>query len=209
MNTSDIILLGSMYVTVLAFYIPLLFYIRSRANQRRAEQAFYKGVAAIFDNSAEGEDLIAEIGILYKRLSERYAELTKRFRSPAELLEEFIVGIDTLDDRAFKQRYRMERPLPLRPRLLETLKNLREQSPFASLSSKEANLLSTLINAVESGNPELGKSVIKQLAEELEITGANLRSQNQKNTISFIVSVVSVLLTVFFGIVSFVPLLRA
>lgn len=209
MKTSDIILLGSMYVTVLAFYIPLLFYVRSRANQRRAEQAFYTGVAAIYGNATPEEDLVAEIGILYKRLSERYTELTKRFRSPAELIEEFLVAIDTLDDRAFKQRYRMERPLPLRPKLLETLKNLREQSPFASLSSKEANLLSTLTSAVESGNPDLGKSVIKQLAEELEITGANLRSQGQKNTISFIVSVVSVLLTVFFGIVSFVPLLKS
>jgi len=68
--------------------------------------------------------------------------------------------------------------------------------------------MSTLTTALDSGNKELGKTVIRQLADELEISGANLRSQSQKNHISFIVSVVSVVLTVFFGIVSIVPLIK-
>lgn len=207
MHSNDI-LLGSMYVTLLAFYVPLLFFIRAKSNLRRAERAFYRGMVSIFENSTDVEDPISEVAILYKRLSESYTEITKKFRSPAELIEELIVGIDTLDEKVFRERYRMDRPLQFRSKLYGVLTQIRERSPFASLSSKEANLMSTLATALDSSNKELGKNIIRQLADELEISGANLRSQNQKNHISFIVSVVSVVLTVFFGIVSIVPLLK-
>lgn len=201
-------LISAMYITVLAFYVPVIFYLKAKSTQRYAERAFYRGIISIFENSADGEDLIAEIAILYKRLSESHSAITKKFRSPTELIEELIVRIDTLDEKTFRDRYRMDRPIAFRGKLYRVLQQTRERSPFDSLTSKEANLMSTLATALDSGNKDLGKTVIRQLADELEISGANLRNQNQKNHISFIVSVVSVVLTVFFGIVSVVPLIK-
>jgi hypothetical protein len=87
MHSNDT-LISAMYSTLLAFYVPLLFFLRAKSNLRRAERTFYRGMISIFENSAEGEDPIAEVAILYKRLSENYTEITKKFRSPTELIED-------------------------------------------------------------------------------------------------------------------------
>lgn len=81
---------------------------------------------------------------------------------------------------------------------------MKKENPFSSLSSKEANMLMILSGAIENQNEELGKNTILQLADELEILEANSLKQTKNTTISVMISIVSGILTFFFGAVSFI-----
>lgn len=196
------------YLTVLPLYFWLLFKIRGRSRLRRSERRFYQGVLSIIDNSTIAADYTAQIGILYRRLSETQPYLAKSFRSPIELLEELVVKIDTLTDAEFKTFYKVEKPSVYRAKLIECLIELKRVNQFSLISSKEANLLQTVLGSLQSGNKELGERSVMQLAEELEVLESKLRTEGRKNTTSFIVTVVSAILTVFFGVLSLVPLLQ-
>lgn len=196
------------YLTVLPLYIWLLFKIRGRSRLRRAERRFYQGVLSIIDNSETAADYTGQIGMLYRRLSETQPYLAKTFRSPIELLEELLVKIDTLSDSEFKDFYKVEKPSTYRAKLVGCLSELKRVNPFSLISSKEANLLQTVLGSLQSGNKELGERTVMQLAEELEVLESKLRTEGKKNTTSFIVTVVSAVLTVFFGLLSIIPLLQ-
>lgn len=196
------------YLTVIPLYMWLLFKIRGRTRLRRSERRFYQGVLSIIDNSISAADYIGQVGVLYRRLSETQPYLAKTFRSPIELLEELIVKIDTLSDAEFKTFYKIDKPSSYRAKLIECLSELKRANPFSLISSKEANLLQTVIGALQSGNKELGERSVMQLSEELEVLESKLRTEGKKNTTSFIITVVSAILTVFFGVLSLVPLLQ-
>lgn len=198
----------AVYLTVLPLYFWLLFKIRGRTRLRRSERRFYQGVMSVIDNSHSVADYTSQIGILYRRLSETQPYLARSFRSPIELLEELIVKIDTLTDSEFKAFYKIDKPKPYRARLIGCLNELKCGNPFSLISSKEANLLQTVIGALQSGNKELGERSVMQLSEELEGLESKLKIEGKKNTTSFIVTVVSAILTVFFGVLSLVPLLQ-
>lgn len=196
------------YLTVLPLYFWLLFKIRGRTRLRQSERRFYQGVMSVIDNSQSVADHTGQIGVLYRRLSETQPYLARSFRSPIELLEELIVKIDTLTDSEFKTFYKIDKPTSYRAKLIECLNELKRANPFSLISSKEANLLQTVLGALQSGNKELGERSVMQLSEELEGLESKLRIEGKKNTTSFIVTVVSAILTVFFGVLSLVPLLQ-
>lgn len=196
------------YLTVLPLYFWLLFKIRGRSRLRRAERYFYQGLLSIIDNTEAAADYTGQIGMLYRRLSETQPYLAKNFRSPIELLEELLVKIDTLSESEFKDFYKVEKPSAYRAKLVDCLGELKRVNPFSLISSKEANLLQTVLGSLQSGNKELGERTVMQLAEELEVLESKLRTEGKKNTTSFIVTVVSAVLTMFFGLLSIIPLLQ-
>lgn len=49
---------------------------------------------------------------------------------------------------------------------------------------------------------------LNQLGDEIEVLERNLKSQEQKTQIAFAISVIGVILTLFFGVVSFVQFFR-
>lgn len=196
------------YLTVLPLYIWLAYKTRGRSQLRRAQRRFYQGVLAVIDNSSAPDEYTAQIGMLYRRLSEKQPYLARSFRSPIELIEELIVKVDTLSEAEFKELYQTDKPSEYRAKLISCLVELKRVNPFSLISSKEASLLQTVLGTLESGNKELGERSIMQLAEELEVLESKLRTEEKKNTTSFIVTVVSAILTVFFGVISLVPLLQ-
>ena len=52
---------------------------------------------------------------------------------------------------------------------------MKEQNPFVSLSSRDANLLINLKDAIETRNADLELTILNQLAEETEIKESNIR----------------------------------
>ena len=50
------LLTAPIYITLLLFYVPLFFYIRTKANQRRAQRRFFRGVLSILENAGPDED---------------------------------------------------------------------------------------------------------------------------------------------------------
>jgi hypothetical protein len=205
-NTSEYLLVAT-YALVIPVYVWLLARVTSRKVLRHAEQYFYRGVLSILDNTPERHELPAQVSMLYRRLTEKMPILGRSFRSPIELLEELVVRIDTLEDSRFKDFYKMDRPSSSRGRILDCLNALKAATPFSLLSSKGANLLQTMLGALGSGNRELGEKTVGQLAEELEILEGKMRTDAKRTVTSYIATIVSTILTIFFGILSLLPLI--
>lgn len=197
----------AMYGLIFVFYVPLLFWVQKRKKERRGQKYFFKGVISILEACPEDDECVPQINLLYKRLSEHYSFITNAYRSSVELLEELIVNLDTLEEKLFDQRYGIPAPKEHRQRIVNVHGLMKTKNPYSSLSSKEANLLMVMSGAIENHNEELGKNTVSQVADEFEILESNIRKQSKKNTVSFLVSIVSVILTIFFGLVSFIQFL--
>ncbi len=115
-----------------------------------------------------------------------------------------IYEIDTIGDKRFSQRYSIEVQNDTRNRIIGIISIIKERNPFVSLSSKEANLLINLHHSIESGNKDLGHTILKQLSDEMEILESNIRIQAKRNNTSYIIAAIGIVLTIFFGILSFV-----
>jgi hypothetical protein len=119
------------------------------------------------------------------------------------MMEDLIYSIDTSDQKQFKEIFGIEHPVQIRSRIVNTLNLMKNSQPFSSLSSKEGNLLNMLKHAIDTQNPDLAKSALNQLADEIEVLEGRLRTESKRTQLSFTISTVGVILTVFFGIVAF------
>lgn len=193
-----------MYGLLIAFYIPFLIFWRKRITYKSARKRFYRGVTSVFENCADDSECVPQIQMLYKRLSERYSSLSENLRSAPEMVEDLICSIDTSEQKQFKEIFGIEPPVQIRSRIVNTLNLMKNLQPFSSLSSKEGNLLNMLKHAIDTQNPDLAKSTLSQLADEIEVLEGSLRTQSKRTQLSFAISTVGVILTVFFGIVAFI-----
>lgn len=74
--------------------------------------------------------------------------------------------------------------------------------PFSNLPETQATLLKNIKDAMLKGNIDLGKVALKQLTEELIDSERQLEKQERINKITVILSIVGMLLTIYFGIAS-------
>ena len=190
------------YLTVLPLYIWALFYLQGRKRRRKLEAKFCKGVIAIIQSTNDPQQRISQIATLYRRISEGSSNFSKTFRNPVDLLENLVVNIDTISDKEFKEKYKADIPTQWRSELIRCLHLLKTDNPYSQISSKEGNLLSTIVTALNTNNVELGVRTVTQLSEELEGIDSKLRSEGKRNTNAYIITVVSAILTLFFGILS-------
>ena len=152
-------------------------------------------------NNAENEDsCIKQLNLNFKKLSESYSNFSSELKSSLDLLEEMIFEIDTLGEIKFEKRYGIKVTNDIRNKIIRIIENMREQNPFVSISSKEANLLRSLNHAIESGNEDLGHTILKQLSEEIGTLESIISIQDKRNNKSYIIAIVGVILTSFFGI---------
>ncbi|MGD0456794.1 MAG: hypothetical protein ABSC21_03510 [Terriglobia bacterium] len=78
----------------------------------------------------------------------------------------------------------------------------RKRDPFASISTRPAGLLRTLQQAIETANQDLAATTLVQLAEEIEQAEETGRAQNERARRSYALSVLGLLLTATFGLIS-------
>lgn len=113
---------------------------------------------------------------------------------------------DTLGEKGFRSKFGIEISVEVRNRVFKIIRRMKVRNPFASLDSKDANLLSNLQQAIGAGNAALGTTILRQLAEEIETKDSTIRTQESRTRISFMVAVIGVVLTIVFGLLSFLAL---
>lgn len=205
---NKILLTTAALITLLGFYIPFIFFLVRSDQIKFARRAFCRGLISILTHCPENEECIAQILTLYKKLAERYRGVAPRLRSPSDMLEELHVNLDTFSDAMFKRYYRVDPPSEMRVRIVALSTLLKSAQPFSSLSARHGNLLSVIKGSVDSGNRELASNALLQLRDELEVVESNLRREETRARLSFVISAVGVILTIFFGAVSFLQFLN-
>ena len=188
---------------ILFFYAFFLFRFFGRYRARNLEKRFFRAVISVLNNNQNEEDCIKQLNLNFKKLSEKVPNLSIDMKSSIDPLEDLIHYQDTLGEKEFKNRFALEITNDARNRVVKLVDKMREQNPFVSLSPKDANLLINLKHAIESGNADLGSTILKQLAEETEVKESNIRVQQKRNNMAYVIAAIGVILTLFFGLLSF------
>ena len=193
------------YILVIIVY---LFTQKKRMLVMLAEKKFFRGVISILDSVQKDDDCISQINMIFKKLTEQYPPMTERYNSSLDILEELITIYKTSAPKEFKRRYRLELSPKIMDRMHVIRNSMKEQQPFSSISAKEANLLNMLKSAITTDNAELALNTLNQLADGIEIMEGNVHTLNKKMMTSSIISILGVILTLFFGIIAFLQFLR-
>ncbi len=157
----------SVTILVVLFYISFyVVWIRPVRKIKKARKLFYSGVISVLDESENDYDCYPDIALLYERLAKEYPSLKEKYYSATELLGDMIVHINTLGTNEFKLRFDMYNPKQKLSRLVSIRNILLTVQPFSSLPAKQADLVKTLKQAIETDNEELATNALNQLVNE-------------------------------------------
>jgi hypothetical protein len=189
---------------VVIFYGFLALKVWKRGRVRFLEKRFFRAVVSILINNQNEEECIKQLNLNFKKLSEKSPNLSSDLKSSVDLLEYFIHYYDTLGENGFTDRFDLKITNDIRNRVMKITEKIKEQNPFVSLSSRDANLLFNLKNSIKTRNADLGLTILDQLAEETEVKESNIRIQENRNNTAYFIATIGVILTIVFGLVSFI-----
>ena len=118
------------------------------------------------------------------------------------MIEEIIYRYDSYSDKSFKAIFGQNKDADVYKACCSLYFYVASQRPFSKLPSKEEAILSNIQEAIVKGNALLGGVALKQLCEEIKLRETQLEKQSQINRISIVISIVGVILSLFFGVLS-------
>ncbi|MCL4546925.1 MAG: hypothetical protein M1576_04215 [Deltaproteobacteria bacterium] len=199
-----IFFIAVMSIIVLPFYSYMVYNLSLKIHRQKVRGQYFRAVISIVEDIENDEEIIYRINLDFKKLLEKYPRYIGNMFISLDLLEEMIFQLDEMGIEKFSSYYGVKISNESKNKIINIAKKIREQNPFISLSPKAANFLITLKNSIESGNKELSYTTLEQLSGDIEATESSVASQKKQTNLAIIISIVSVLLTFLFGILSFV-----
>lgn len=191
-----------LFILFIILYTYTVFRFTRIGLVRKLKKRYFRAVMSVLNNTDNEEERIRQLNLDFKKMSESYSIFSSEIKNSMDILEELIFEIDTIDEKHFEKRYEIKVTKDIRNQILKIIERMREQNPFISISSKEANLLINLNQAIETGNKDFGHTILKQLSDEIEMLENNVAIQHNRNKNSYIIAAVGIVLTIYFGILS-------
>ena len=187
-------------ITLLYFYFFYLIVVKSSKKDKKLIQ-FYNAIISVYNNSHSLQSSIDELNLNNNKISQRIGNNDDS--SLLDVLEMIINYYDTYSDKRFKTFFGHEKTAEIRDFICEVRNFIKNDDQFISVPAKEAQLLKNINTALKNNNYDLGKSSLNQLSDEIIYKEEIIKKKERNNQIAMIVSVVGIILTVFFGILSF------
>jgi len=144
-----------------------------------------------------------QLKLNYDKLSQSFP--SGDYTSVLDLLETIIYYYDTYSDKEFKRLLKGEKNNDIRAFIMEVCVFIKNDNPFISSPPKEAEMMRTIKDALHNNNTKLGINSLIQLSREVETKEKLLAKKEKENQIATIISVVGIILTLFFGFFSVLP----
>lgn len=193
---------------VFAFYTIIL----KRDIQRRFLRTFHNAVCSIYTEANNASNNQPSLDYLFEQLNLNYEKLCQtnpnnNYSSILDLLETIIYYYDSYSNTIFKNIFRQEKEPAVRNFIMEICLYIKNINPFISVPRKEADLMQSITDALENNNKSLGQNSLKQLSQEILTKEKSLIKKDKENQRANIVSIVGIVLTIFFGLLSMLPIL--
>lgn len=196
-NSLNVIVLSGLIVLYLVFF----YFIYRIRFKHKSRIYFFKSVKTVLEACSSESDCKKQIYMNFKQWSEKYPQFNRQ-NSPAQLLEELIFKYDSLQEKRFEEKYGIKLNLEDRKKIVNIIEVIKKENPFISLSPKSSSTLQNLKHSIESKNTDLATTMLNQLSNDIEMIESSLKNQKEINQISIIVSVIGIVLTIVFGIIS-------
>lgn len=187
------------FVLILYFLVFYIVFLRTNV-QRKRDSSFYKAVLSVYKEYNLIEDALDQLSLNYNKIFQKLG--TNNDLTLLDMLEQLIHYYDSYSEKNFKYRLGETKDPDIRRFILDICKLVKKKEPFSSVASKESNLLKNINDAIIKNNTDLGLSSLQQLAYELANKEKTLKKKEKENQVATIVSIVGVILTVIFGLLS-------
>ena len=186
-------------VLIIYFFVFYIVYLKS-AIKKTCYVSLYKAVLSVYKECHILEDALVQLSLNYNKIFQRLG--ADKDSTLLDMLEQLIHYYDSYSDKNFKYRFGETKDTKIRSFILDIYKLLKQKEPFSSVTSKESNLLKTINDAIIKNNTDLGLSTLQQLAEEIANKEKTIKKKEKENQVATIVSIVGVVLTIVFGLLS-------
>ena len=173
------------YFAFIIFYVYIVIRYSRMDFIKKLKKRYFRAIISVLDNTENEEDCIKQLNLDFKKMSELHSSFSSEIKTSVSLLEEIILEIDTLNGNKFEKRYGIKVTNDIRNQIVKIVEIMRDQNPFISISSKGANLLINLNQAIETGNKDFGHTILKQLSDEIEMLENNVTIQHNRNKNSY------------------------
>lgn len=157
-----IFMLIFMGVYLWLFYTAIL----KRDMQRQQVRRFYNAIVSVFKEALPIEVAFAQLKLNYEKLIQTTSG--GNYNSILDILEVIVYYYDTYPDKLFKSIFRTDKAPEIRHFVIEMCNYIKKINPFISSPLKEAALMRTIRNALDSNNVPLGENSLMQLSIEIE-----------------------------------------
>lgn len=193
------ITLALVFVLILYFLVFYIVFLRTYV-QRKRDSSFYKAVLSVYKENNLIEDALDQLSLNYNKFFQKLG--TNNDLTLLDMLEQLIHYYDSYSEKNFKYRLGETKDPNIRRFILDICKLVKKKEPFSSVASKESNLLKNINDAIIKNNTDLGLSSLQQLAYELANKEKTLKKKEKENQVATIFSIVGVILTVVFGLLT-------
>lgn len=190
---------------IVLYYFFLYSQTYSKVDKKTSYNAFFSAVKSVLENCSENSDCSKQIDMHFKNWAKKHSENLNLIKNSVELLEVMVYNIDIKGKDEFERISGINLSPEERNRLVNIVEYMKKSNPFISISNKESNVLMYLKYALETKNQDLGNTMLTQLSNDIELLEMELKGQKEKNQKSYIISIIGIVLTVVFGLMSLVP----
>ncbi len=199
-----------LFLLIMAIYFWSFFYVmRRKDNKRITLMKFNNAIISIYKNNDYNVNGKNDYDLLLEQLNLNYNKLCQdmpqqRYKSLLDILETIVYCYDTYSELQFQKYFKIKKVENIRIFLIDIIFYIKRIDPFISAPKKEADLMNMVLNALGQNNKSMGESSLKQLSLEIEYKERLFEKKEKDNQKATIVSIVGVILTFFFGLLSFI-----
>lgn len=200
------ILILCIFVSVIIVYIWFIYKVLIGDDSYfRQLRMFYTAIKNIYTKNLSQSNAFMQLNLNYNEINQVINNNT--FKNILALLEKIIYYYDSCSDKVFNRIFKCDKEADVRDFIMDMCCYIRQAHPFISAPQKEADFMYTIKDALTDHNIELGSKALTQLSLEIEAKEKLLRKTDRANQRTTILSIVGILLTVLFGLLSLLQFL--
>ncbi len=189
-----------LFIVLIAYVLVFYFAFFNSITKRRKKVRFHNAIISIYKSNSSTDDVIEQLSLNFNKLTEVFGRTNEK--TVLDILETLVYHYDTFTDDRFESLFNVKKDMNIREYIYKLSKYIKEKEPFASIPAKEANLLNNINDALLKNNIDLGTVSLAQLSKELSSKEIEIKKMEKQNLIGTIVSIIGIILTVIFGILS-------
>lgn len=204
----DTLTFFALYLAVVMYILMVWLFFYKESLKRKKTILFHNAILSVYSRAKSSDnnviynfkDILEQLTLNYNKIFQNEKESNKTMM--LDMLEQIIFYYDAYTNENFERRLRIKKNIEIRDFIFNISQCIKESDPFSALPAKDAALLKNIDDALSNSNIQLGKTAIEQLTTEIVNKESIIKKQERNNQIATILSIVGLVLTIFFGILS-------
>lgn len=190
-------------VVIIVLYILAFYYCIIKSGDKDIKmKRFHRAIISIYGRDLSVKESLEQLVVNYNKIFQSSNKSTAS--NMLDLFESIINCYDTYTEKQFKNKFKTVKNEEVEKFIIVLHKEIINSDPFISLPSKEASFLKTIKEAIEKNNHDLANNSLDQLSKELIAKEKSFMKKEKENQVTTMISIIGVILTVLFGILSFI-----